>query len=499
MTSTKSFKNKVLPREAHVQVAVRCRPLNEQEKQNHSPTILRVNPHKKEVNIGQSSSTGKHALKTFTFDKDPLAGIVPRTLHQLFESLQQMKVEFTIRVSFLEIYQEELFDLLGDGEEKLRMFEDNSKKGSVVVQGLEEKTVHTKDEVYAILEYGCHRRQTATTKMNDHSRKIAILTFNYKNGNSSSKSNHSINSGADVWSTPFILYARSLSNINQSLLTLGRVITGLVEHAPHIPYRESKLTRLLQDSLGGRTKTSIIATVSPALCNYEESLSTLDYAHRAKNITNRPEVNQKMTKRALIKEYTEEIEKLKRDLHAAREKHGIFMSSESYSAMEHKMESQVQTITDLEQKIATFEEEVKKIDVLFQELQQTKYKLETTAVKLGQTRQNLLETTIERDKQMHLVDTHVKTEGELYEKANQLLNVTTSSVKDLDGVHGKLDRKKSVENHNLGAQEKFQKLGKNNLSAMKANVHRHSSGQMEWLDQMQDSCGKIVFAFIRSA
>nr|XP_006812560.1 PREDICTED: kinesin-like protein KIF11-like [Saccoglossus kowalevskii] len=288
-------------------------------------------------------------------------------------------------------------------------------------------------------------------------------------------------------------------NINQSLLTLGRVITGLVEHAPHIPYRESKLTRLLQDSLGGRTKTSIIATVSPALCNYEESLSTLDYAHRAKNITNRPEVNQKMTKRALIKEYTEEIEKLKRDLHAAREKHGIFMSSESYSAMEHKMESQVQTITDLEQKIATFEEEVKKIDVLFQELQQTKYKLETTAVKLGQTRQNLLETTIERDKQMHLVDTHVKTEGELYEKANQLLNVTTSSVKDLDGVHGKLDRKKSVENHNLGAQEKFQKLGKNNLSAMKANVHRHSSGQMEWLDQMQDSCGKIVFAFIRSA
>ena len=66
-------------------------------------------------------------------------------------------------------------------------------------------------------------------------------------------------------------------------------------------FRESKLTRLLQDSLGGRTKTSIIATVSPAAANLEETLSTLDYAHRAKNITNRPEVNQKLTKKALLK------------------------------------------------------------------------------------------------------------------------------------------------------------------------------------------------------
>ena len=65
--------------------------------------------------------------------------------------------------------------------------------------------------------------------------------------------------------------------------------------------RESKLTRILQDSLGGRTKTSIIATVGPAMCNIEETLSTLDYAHRAKHITNRPEINQKLTKKALIK------------------------------------------------------------------------------------------------------------------------------------------------------------------------------------------------------
>ena len=81
---------------------------------------------------------------------------------------------------------------------------------------------------------------------------------------------------------------------------LGRVITSLVERAPHIPYRESKLTRLLQDSLGGRTKTSIIATISPAGINLEETLSTLDFALRAKNITNKPEVNQKLSKKAVL-------------------------------------------------------------------------------------------------------------------------------------------------------------------------------------------------------
>jgi len=82
-------------------------------------------------------------------------------------------------------------------------------------------------------------------------------------------------------------------------------LTISLSFPPPSPYsfsgRESKLTRLLQDSLGGRTKTSIIATVSPAAANLEETLSTLDYAHRAKNITNRPEVNQKLTKKALLK------------------------------------------------------------------------------------------------------------------------------------------------------------------------------------------------------
>ena len=124
--------------------------------------------------------------------------------------------------------------------------------------------------------------------------------------------------------------AREAGSINQSLLTLGRVINALVDRAPHVPYRESKLTRLLQDSLGGKTRTSIVATISPAQCNLEETLSTLDYANRAKNILNKPEVNQRSSKKALIKEYTVEIEKLKKELQLNREQCGVYLDTEKY-------------------------------------------------------------------------------------------------------------------------------------------------------------------------
>ena len=88
--------------------------------------------------------------------------------------------------------------------------------------------------------------------------------------------------------------------------------------------------------MGGRTKTSMIATVSPASINLEESLSTLEYAHRARRITNKPEINQKLTKRAVIKQYSDEIERLKKDLAAQREQKGIFVSKDNYELVHFK-------------------------------------------------------------------------------------------------------------------------------------------------------------------
>uniref|UniRef100_A0A0V0H6Y5 Putative ovule protein n=1 Tax=Solanum chacoense TaxID=4108 RepID=A0A0V0H6Y5_SOLCH len=97
--------------------------------------------------------------------------------------------------------------------------------------------------------------------------------------------------------------AREAGEINKSLLTLGRVITALVEHSIHVPYRDSKLTRLLRDSLGGKTKTCIIATISPSAHCLEETLSTLDYAHRAKNIKNKPRLTRECPRQCCSKIY----------------------------------------------------------------------------------------------------------------------------------------------------------------------------------------------------
>ncbi|VEL20115.1 unnamed protein product [Protopolystoma xenopodis] len=131
--------------------------------------------------------------------------------------------------------------------------------------------------------------------------------------------------------------ARKAGAINQSLLTLGRVITALVDRNQHIPNRESKLTRLLHDSLGGRTKTSIIATISPSNLCLDETLSTLDYAHRAKNIQNRPEVNTRLSRKEMVRSYNEELERLRLDLDATRTKTGIFIDEQHFNLMQNQL------------------------------------------------------------------------------------------------------------------------------------------------------------------
>lgn len=104
---------------------------------------------------------------------------------------------------------------------------------------------------------------------------------------------------------------KEATRINLSLSALGNVISALVDgKSKHIPYRDSKLTRLLQDSLGGNTKTLMVACLSPADNNYDETLSTLRYANRAKNIKNKPKINED-PKDALLREYQEEIQRLK--------------------------------------------------------------------------------------------------------------------------------------------------------------------------------------------
>lgn len=540
MVKGKSEKNQ------NIQVAVRCRPRNGQEVKLGSPSVVDVNMVSKEITVRQEMNyMDKGNNKTFSFDKvfgpkskqidvyksmvcpvidevlqgynctifaygqtgtgktftmegdrtdtgdfswedDPLAGIIPRAMHQLFEQLSLMEdcAEFSVRVSFLEIYNEELFDLLGNSldTQKLRLFEDTAKKGSVVIQGLEEVIVHSRNEVYNILEKGAARRQTAATLLNaqsSRSHSLFMVTIHMKENNingeeflKTGKLNLVDLAGSENIGRSGAMEkrAREAGNINQSLLTLGRVITALVENAPHVPYRESKLTRLLKDSLGGRTKTSIIATVSPAACNLEETLSTLDYAHRAKNITNKPEVNQKLTKKALIKEYTEQIEKLKKDLLAAREKNGIFIAEENYIEMQNQLSAQKSNMKEYVDKIQFLEEEMKKTEEMF----------ESTQKVLEKTTQNLHWTKQDRDEHKHLVEKHVEAEESLYSQASSLLETVEETVSDTGYLHESLNRKRNLQVKNQDISQVFKQRAQETLQSMSSQLHERRDLQSQF-------------------
>ncbi|XP_058508009.1 kinesin-like protein KIF11 isoform X2 [Solea solea] len=434
----------------------------------------------------------------FTWEEDPLAGIIPRTLHQIFEKLSENGTEFSVKVSLLEIYNEELFDLLSPSEdvsERLQLFDDPRNKRGVVVKGLEEVTVHNKDEVYQILERGSAKRRTASTLMNAYSsRSHSVFSVTIHMKEITVDGEELVKIGklnlVDLAGSENIgrsgavdKRAREAGNINQSLLTLGRVITALVEKRPHIPYRESKLTRILQDSLGGRTKTSIIATVSPSSSNLEETLSTLEYASRAKNIMNKPEVNQKLTKRTLIKEYTEEIERLKRDLAAARDKHGVYLSSEHYESMVGQLTTNEEQIIEYTDRIAALEEEQKKVTELFMDsqtrLDQVTVDLDEKQQRLEETSRDLQETREKLSEEEFICSEISSVHQVLYNTAGQLLTTVEASTSDVSGLHDKLDRKTKVEQHNRQVQQSFSQHMETAFSDMQrcvqqqGNKHQH--------------------------
>ncbi|XP_047537733.1 kinesin-like protein Klp61F [Vanessa atalanta] len=439
---------------------------------------------------------GEAAADETTWQSDPLAGIIPRALSQIFDELRISNTEYTVRVSYLELYNEELFDLLSTSEDnsKLRIYEDVTRKGANIVNGLEEITVYNKNEVYKIMAQGQERKRVASTLMNaQSSRSHTVFTIVIHMKENSPEGEELVKIGklnlVDLAGSENISKAgsdnpakreraRECVNINQSLLTLGRVITALVERHPHIPYRESKLTRILQESLGGRTKTSIIATISPGHKDLEETMSTLEYANRAKNIQNKPEVNQKMTKKAILKDYAEEIDRLKRDLHAAREKNGVYLANETFAEMTLKQEEQRKEIQELLLKKRAMEEERERMESVFKELncslEEHKQQLNSTVSKLCSTENmlatttNMLKTTkMHYEEQRFLVSKQMETEKVLSSQAKQLLEVADAASTDAAKLLDSIDKRKTVESTNLEITRTYREISaqhRNNLT-----------------------------------
>ncbi|NXV37666.1 KIF27 protein, partial [Rissa tridactyla] len=351
--------------EIPVKVAVRIRPLLSKEVLHNHQVCVRLVPNTQQIIIGKdrvftfdfvfgknstqeevftvcikpllvSLAEGYNATvfaygqtgsgKTYTIGGGHIAsvaedekGIIPRAIQELFQHISENRnIDFHVKVSYIEVYKEELRDLLEleTSVKELHIREDE--KGNTVIVGAKEFQVECADEVLSLLESGNAARHTGTTQMNEHSsRSHAIFTISICQKQSTESQKNTDTAQDSSWKSVQVIASKfhfvdlagservtktgntgerfkESIQINSGLLALGNVISALGDpkrKSVHIPYRDAKITRILKDSLGGNAKTVMITCISPSSSDFDESLNSLKYANRAKNIRNKPVVN----------------------------------------------------------------------------------------------------------------------------------------------------------------------------------------------------------------
>jgi hypothetical protein len=288
---------------------------------------------------GQTGTGKTYTMEGFTNDDN--RGIVPRATEHVFSHIQQHQqmqqrgqaphVTFQVRASYMQIYNEVLSDLLkpptAGGRQQLIIRQSNKQ---VYVDGLSEWVVRSPTEIYGLIERGLQLRATGQTKLSElSSRSHAIfqIIVEMTEGSPEDPTGYRIGklnivdlAGSEKVRQTGVTGARleETKKINWSLHELGNVISALTDTSRrdrHVPYRNSKLTHVLTDSLGGNCKTTLIACISPALDSYNESLSTLKFANRAKNIKNDASINDDAgagaDPRALVTKYERELKRLR--------------------------------------------------------------------------------------------------------------------------------------------------------------------------------------------
>ncbi|KAF2458606.1 kinesin [Lineolata rhizophorae] len=254
---------------------------------------------------GQTGAGKSYTMMGSDIDDDMGKGIIPRIVEQIFASILASpgNIEYTVRVSYMEIYMERIRDLLAPQNDNLPVHEEKNR--GVYVKGLLEIYVSSVQEVYEVMRRGGMARAVAATNMNQESSRshsIFVITVTQKNVETGSAKSGQLflvdlagsekvgKTGASGQTL------EEAKKINKSLSALGMVINSLTDgKSTHIPYRDSKLTRILQESLGGNSRTTLIINCSPSSYNDAETVSTLRFGVRAKAIKNKAKVNAELS------------------------------------------------------------------------------------------------------------------------------------------------------------------------------------------------------------
>jgi kinesin family protein 4/21/27 len=284
---------------------------------------------------GQTGSGKTHTMgsaSTVAGEDGAEEGVIPRALAQLFTRVEQREAlgdQVQVNIGFLEIYQEEVFDLLNseereDGQKGLPIREEG---GVMHVAGAKDEHITSCNSALEVLQRGSLGRATGATNMNavsSRSHAIYTVTVHCTGSKNTTSKLHFVDLAGSERAKRTGAGGQRLKegiNINAGLLSLGKVISALSDEKSgpntHVPYRESKLTRMLQDSLGGNSLTYMICCISPADTNYEETMAALNYANRAKMIKNKPTVNEESNS-AVEKELRIQLQALQQELQASK-------------------------------------------------------------------------------------------------------------------------------------------------------------------------------------
>lgn len=330
---------------------------------------------------GQTGTGKTYTMEGFKYDdNDPQRGMIPRAVEEIFhhiESADSSDSKFMVRVSYVQIYNEMISDLLKADRSSLQIREE--KKKGVFVEGLSEWAVRSISEVFALMQKGHYYRATASTKMNDLSSRSHAVFILIVEQMSILEEGNEIRVGklniVDLAGSERVRVTGATGKrleeskkINQSLSALGNVISALTDSKArsHIPYRDSKLTRLLEDSLGGNCKTTMVATVSPSFDAFAESHSSLKFANRAKNIRNVARINEDVDHKALLRKYENELKRLRDALDGQTEYigdgHRVLELEEDRRRAEADKEAAIEALEMRSREYLTEKEEKKRLE-----------------------------------------------------------------------------------------------------------------------------------------
>lgn len=437
---------------------------------------------------------------------DAMISLVSSAIYRLFGDLQQLELSSSIRISYLEIFDEELFDLLkpnnatGSGVQ-LKIFEND--KSHVYVNGLSETTVHSAPEAMMLMRMA---------QKNVHSSKSHLIcTVSVQ---SKEMAKFQVQENEELFKFRKMCLVQlgcqesqkklARAKTVQSLTSLSRVVQALITKQQYIPYRDSKLTRIMQGSLGGNAKTSIIASIGCGNTSIEETTQALELLNRMKGIVNHPKINERLDDARTLSDMTLEIRKLMMDIEANRNKTGQFLTDDMY--VKHQEEMHI-----IKTDSRRYKHELIGVHKDGADLEHIYSNVNLNLCAKSKELNELEREVLINQKQLHvisnvtqqrnsMIDHHANKERTISEQATEITATIVDILNDKTNLDDCVLRYKSIDTHLIDTVQRFyvemqQKLA--HLSKYSMDVRTTFDSKMHKIGDLESRCSIIGKRFIQ--